>query len=188
MNEASGTASREIDLPNGGVAIIIGNLIQQGKNTENPEMLGYGREGLSNNPPHQLYVINNTFVNQRGSNGLFVGFPATTELLKLYNNIFAGFPYTIISNNPVSLDSLANIITTNPQNVGFENLSVYDYNLKSTSVAINKGRDPGYVGTFSLKPDKHYLHPKKFNLRTNIDSIDVGAYEYGFTTYSGEEK
>jgi hypothetical protein len=188
MNELSGTASREIDLPNGGLAIILGNLIQQGPNTENPEMVGYGREGLSNTAPHQLYVINNTFVNQRGANGVFVGFPASTELLKLYNNIFTGAPYTILSNNPVSLDSLANIIIPNPQNVGFENFSVYDFNLKSTSVAINKGRNPGSAGTFSLKPDKQYLHPENFTPRITIDSIDVGAYEYGFSTSAIEKK
>jgi hypothetical protein len=94
----------------------------------------------------------------------------------------------MLSNNPVSLDSLANIIIPNPQNVGFENLSTYDFNLKSTSVAINKGRNPGYAGTFSLKPDKQYLHPENFNLRTTVDSIDVGAYEYGFSTYSSEKK
>jgi len=188
MNEATGTASREIDLPNGGLAIIIGNLIQQGPNTSNSNILGYGGEGLTNNPPHQLYVVNNTFVNQRGANGVFVSFPPSTALLKLYNNIFTGSPYTLLSNNPVSLDSLANINIPNPENVGFENLSGYDYNLKSTSVAINKGRNPGYAGTFSLKPDKQYLHPENFNPRINVDSIDIGAYEYGFATYSSEKK
>ncbi|MDD5571156.1 MAG: T9SS type A sorting domain-containing protein [Bacteroidales bacterium] len=186
MNEATGTASREIDLPNGGLAIIIGNLIQQGPNTDNSNILGYGAEGLTNNPPHQLYVVNNSFVNQRGANGVFISVPGTTELLKLYNNIFTGSPYTVLSGTPVTLDSLANLIIPNSANVGLDSLAIYDYNLKSTSVAINKGRNPGYAGTFSLKPDKQYLHPENFMPRINIDSIDVGAYEYSPATYAVE--
>ncbi|MEI7802656.1 MAG: right-handed parallel beta-helix repeat-containing protein, partial [Bacteroidota bacterium] len=47
-NEATGDASREIDLPNGGLAIIIGNEIEQGPNSQNSNIIGYGLEGLTN--------------------------------------------------------------------------------------------------------------------------------------------
>jgi len=64
-NETTGNASREIDLPNGGLAIIMGNQIQQGANSTNSNLVGFGMEGLSNPAPHECYLINNTLVNNR---------------------------------------------------------------------------------------------------------------------------
>lgn len=40
-----GGASYEIDLPNGGDAVIVGNLIGQSRETQNPVMVSYGAEG-----------------------------------------------------------------------------------------------------------------------------------------------
>lgn len=45
-NESDGTASREIDLPNGGQAYLIGNVIQQGLQSQNSNMVGFGMEEL----------------------------------------------------------------------------------------------------------------------------------------------
>lgn len=42
---ADGGASYEIDLPNGGDAVVIGNIIGQGRNTQNPVVISYGSEG-----------------------------------------------------------------------------------------------------------------------------------------------
>ena len=47
MDEQSGSSSYNIDVPNGGLTYVIGNLIQQGPNTDNSSMLNYGTEGLS---------------------------------------------------------------------------------------------------------------------------------------------
>jgi hypothetical protein len=41
----AGTASYSIDLPNGGNATIQGNVIEQGPNTHNPNIIAYGEEG-----------------------------------------------------------------------------------------------------------------------------------------------
>ena len=65
MDEDSGNSSRLIDLSNGGFSIIMGNLFMQGPNAENNNLVGYGKEGLSNTSAHELYCINNTFVNSR---------------------------------------------------------------------------------------------------------------------------
>ena len=40
-----GTDSYELDLPNGGLSYVIGTIIEQGSNTQNPNMLAYGEEG-----------------------------------------------------------------------------------------------------------------------------------------------
>lgn len=42
---AGGGASYEIDLPNGGDAVILGNIIGQGRATQNPVVVAYGAEG-----------------------------------------------------------------------------------------------------------------------------------------------
>jgi hypothetical protein len=56
-----GKASYEIDLPNGGLAWLIGNVIGQGPGAQNPVMVAYGSE-QSTWPKNGLYVSHNTFV------------------------------------------------------------------------------------------------------------------------------
>jgi hypothetical protein len=70
-NEADGAASREIDLPNGGTTYLIGNVIQQGPQGENSNLVGFGMEGLNNPGPHELYVVNNTLVNEKSVGSFF---------------------------------------------------------------------------------------------------------------------
>jgi hypothetical protein len=66
----SGTSSLELDLPNGGLSYVIGNVIQQGPFTENSTIVAYGEEGATN-PDSTLYFVNNTVVNNRW-NGFFI--------------------------------------------------------------------------------------------------------------------
>jgi len=182
MTEATGTGSRDIDLPNGGLAIIIGNLIQQGPNTQNNTMLGYGLEGLINTVPHQLYIINNTFVNERGKMGIFINTNSATALLKAYNNLFTGQPYTFLSGSAIVIDTLANLMLPEPAKAGFINLSGYNYDLVSNSPCINKGTYPGSAADFSLVPKYQYINPMKFKNRYVDATIDIGACEYGVAT------
>ncbi|MBK6295861.1 MAG: hypothetical protein IPF55_17555 [Rhodoferax sp.] len=46
-DETGGRASYELELPNGGLAYVIGNIIQQGSQTENPHLVSYGAEVTS---------------------------------------------------------------------------------------------------------------------------------------------
>ena len=64
MDENNGSASFLIDLPNGGKSFIIGNLIHQGEFATNGNVISYGYEGLTN-LVSELYVMNNTMVNER---------------------------------------------------------------------------------------------------------------------------
>jgi hypothetical protein len=85
----AGSTSYAIDVPNGGIATISGNIITQGAASQNDTMVAYGEEGLlygSNIP----VVSNNTFTNI-GSNsaiGIFQE-PACVPLL-LVGNTFTG--------------------------------------------------------------------------------------------------
>ena len=56
-----GEASYEIDLPNGGLATIIGNVIGQGPERQNPVVVAYGSEGKPW-PNSALYLSHNTLL------------------------------------------------------------------------------------------------------------------------------
>ena len=67
----SGEASYEIDLPNGGVALVEGNTVVQSPHTRNPVMLSYGAEG-AHWAVNRLTLRDNTFINRRAAGGWFV--------------------------------------------------------------------------------------------------------------------
>jgi hypothetical protein len=177
-NEATGDASREIDLPNGGYVIAMGNVIEQGPLTQNSGIIGYGLEGLSNPAPHNFYFINNTVVNDR-SGGTFIALQTGMDLYKAYNNIFAGSG-TLLSGSAVTIDTLDNLRATIISSCAFLNAANYDYHLTSAStLAINNGTNAGTASSgFSLIPLREYIHPADTASRINNAQIDIGAYEF----------
>lgn len=175
-DETTGTASRNIDLPNGGLAVIIGNLIEQGPNSDNSNMIGYGLEGLSNPAPQHVYLINNTIVNEKSS-GSFISVQAGTALLKMVNNIFAGAG-TLFSGSATVLDTATNWVSADFSAIGFVNASTYDYQLLPVAKVIGRGSDPGMAGSYSLAPVSEYVHASNKRNRMTDGSIDIGAYEY----------
>ncbi len=183
-NEATGTASREIDLPNGGISIIMGNIIQQGANGTNSGIIGYGLEGLSNSGWHNLYLINNTIVNEKTS-GTFVAVPNNANLFKGYNNIFAG-QGTVLSGTAIVIDTTNNKKYTSTT-ANFVNSATYDYHLISTCSAINSATAAGTTTTgFNLTPTKEYAHPANQVNKTIQSSLDIGAYEFVSPTFISE--
>jgi MYXO-CTERM domain-containing protein len=172
--ESDGTESYEIDVPNGGKTYVIGNLVEQGPNTDNPSMLAYQEEGANAaNPSHELFVVNNTFVNDKGS-GTFVnvgGSVSTPAVIK--NNIFFGGG-TVTNQGGATLannDSGSTSCLVDAAN--------FDYHLVAGSPCVDAGADPGTGAGFSLLPAFHYLHPTAKENRTSVGTIDVGAYELG---------
>ena len=164
MDEIDGDSSYAIDVPNGGLTYIIGNLIQQGPLTDNSIIVAYGAEGLSN-PSNEFYFINNSVVNDRGA-GTFLDVNQGTTA-KIYNNIFSGGG-TMLSDPG---DQASNLETTNP---GFVDIDSYDYHLLAGSPAIDNGFNPG----ISLIPTHQYIHPINTEPRPINNTIDIGAYEY----------
>jgi len=172
----SGTGSYEIDLPNGGTSYVIGNLIQQGANSQNSTIVTYLEEGVNvQNPGMDLYVINNSIVNDRAS-GTFISIgTADTVPVVIKNNIFVG-PATLTNQNGAIL---ANNFSGNPL---FVNQANFDYHLTAASPAINAGANPGSANGFSLAPVFDYVHPACGETRGTVGpAIDIGAYEYGNT-------
>jgi hypothetical protein len=183
MDETTGNSSRLIDLSNGGFAIIMGNLLMQGPNAPNNNLVGFGLEGLSNPSPNELYFINNTSVNKRTASCIFISIQGGTTIANISNNIFAGIG-TLVNGTTTTMNN--NISDTNIANMLFINEANYDYNLNANSPAINLGTAVGSVNGFSLTPDKHYVHPINNTSRTLTGTIDVGAYEYEGTLSNDE--
>lgn len=174
MDEQTGNSSRLIDLPNGGFSIIMGNLLMQGNNAPNNNMVGYGLEGLTNTD-NQLLLINNTFVNKRTASCLFVAIEPGTSVANVSNNIFTGTG-TLISGTTTAMTN--NVVAPIITNMNFVDEANYDYHITVNSPAIDSGSIVSPVNGYSLTPDFVYNHPIDSMVRILDGVIDVGAYEY----------
>lgn len=166
--ETPGNDSYEINLPNGGTSWVVGNLVEQSKNTGNSTMLSYLEEGLTNalNPGHDLHVIHNSFVNDRPQGGTFIRVAAGADPAEIINNIFDG-PGTLYLQ-----DKLPVLIGNFVGDPLFVDASNFDYHLQADSPAIG-----GASGATPYTPVYQYVHPACGEARSTAN--DIGAYEFG---------
>lgn len=176
LTQENGSGSYEIDLSNGGLSYIIGNLIQQGPSSNNSNLVSYAGEGASpSNPSFELFVVNNTFVNQKGP-GTFVNIGGAVDVpAVIRNNIFAGSD-SITGQATAILEANFSAKDGDPL---FVNLDMFDYHLQDGSPCKDGGVDPGTGAGMSLLPVQHYVHPASSEGRTSVGAIDIGAYEIG---------
>ena len=116
----TGTASYDIDLPNGGVDLVKNNLIEKGPNAQQGNMVHFGGEGT----PYagsSLTLTGNTFVNDRTSSTVGV-FNQTSINVNVTGNQFvqvadaahiATGPATESANTLIFTDALAHSVTLN---------------------------------------------------------------------------
>lgn len=168
MDEAQGTSSYEVELPAGGVAYVIGNVIRQSPQTENSTIVSYGAEGFAW-PANEFYMVGNTVVNDRPNGGTFVQTRAGTTAI-IVNNIFVG--RGTVLNGPG--DAKNNLTTDKALFVDPVN---YDYRPRPGSKATKQAVDPGAGAGFSLRPVEEYVH--KARSRPRPSAADLGAFESG---------
>ena len=89
-----GAASYELEFPEGGVAVVTGNVIAQSAASGNPVVIGYGAEA-GNRPVNRLFLSHNTLINKGIRPAWFVRawtdkLPAGTEIVTR-NNLPVGF-------------------------------------------------------------------------------------------------
>jgi hypothetical protein len=181
ISNEEGTASRVIDLPEGGTAYVVGNLLHQGPNAQNSNAFGFGLEGGTGT----AYVVNNTFVNER-STVRFVSVASGCHAV-LKNNVFYGGKNVASGSGTYSGDhnwfpagsaGVANLTASVVGgSVGFVDVAAYDYRLTAGSVLIDAGAPPGKGDGYDLTPTHQYVHPTAGEARPAAGPIDIGAYE-----------
>ena len=89
----AGSASYELEFPNGGLAYVVGNVIGQSRDSDNAAIVAYGAEG-ARWPRNGLYLVHNTLLNELPSGVPLktwaTHFPDGFELW-LINNLVVGY-------------------------------------------------------------------------------------------------
>jgi hypothetical protein len=165
ISDGDATASYSIDLPNGGQSLVAGNVIVQGPRSDNPALVSYGAEGLTHQS-RTLWVVHNTFVNQRTS-GTFVAL-APGSRAHLRNNLLVG-PGELTS---ATADARGN------RRVGlggFVDPTREDFRLLPSSPAVDRGtKVPA-----RWRPRWEYASPAGRVRRPTVGRPDLGAFELG---------
>jgi hypothetical protein len=172
-------SSYEVNLPEGGEAYVIGNLIQQRVGAQRV-MISFGDGDGTQYTGSKLYVANNTFVSESAGDATFVRTTQVDAQLILTNNLFVG-PGTLTSGGVPTM--LANVMTASP---GFVDQAMFDYHLTAGSPAIDAGMDPGALAAMSLLPVQQYVQPLMVESRSPVGALDVGAYEFGNMPNNGD--
>ena len=82
-----GPASYAVDIPDGGRALIMGNILHQGRASDNGALVSYAQEGLAHEQ-NALRVVYNSFLSTR-NRGVFIRGPEGVDIL-VANNLFSG--------------------------------------------------------------------------------------------------
>ena len=61
LTDEAGTGSAVADFPNGGVVVLVGNILHKGPKAQNNRVVAYGMEGIKHER-NSLHVINNTML------------------------------------------------------------------------------------------------------------------------------
>lgn len=180
MDERDGNSSYAVDIPNGGQAFLVGNVIQQGLRSENYSIISYGAEALSY-PRNELFVVNNTIVNDRNDWGVFVKVNRSALPAKIINNIFYGIGEQI--EGPAIRKT--NLVLSKNNAGGdpggaqeFVESGAFDFRLRANSHAVNSGTDPALFDDPRLFPNFQYNPVIGAQKREIIAEIDIGAFEY----------
>lgn len=88
-DELGGQSSYELEFPNGGLAYVVGNIIEQSATTDNSTIISFGAEGYSS-PFNGLYLASNTIVDDLPSNGIVLKVKPGAQQVEAVNNLVVG--------------------------------------------------------------------------------------------------
>lgn len=152
-DEIGGRASYELEFPNGGVAYVVGNIIQQSSTTDNPHLISYGAENYRW-PKNEIHLVNNTLVDLRPHGGVFFRVKPGEVGIQAVNNLLVG---------KGSLETAGAGSYRNNFNVDFDEFvkaNREDFRLSSGSRLIGRAVASQMAGAVDLKPRLEYWHPR----------------------------
>ncbi len=151
-DELGGRASYEMEFASGGIAYVVGNIVQQSATSENPHLISFGAEGYVW-PRNELYLVNNTLVDDKSRNGIFLRVAPGAQRLVAANNLLIG--------NGKLEDAGPGEFRTNVR-AEWSDVAMaprQDYRLKRNSSFAGKAVEPGTVNGVPLRPQAEYAHP-----------------------------
>jgi hypothetical protein len=168
-DEGDGNSSYLVDLPEGGYAYVLGNVLEKGARAENPNAIAFASEkpGVQEGG---LWVVNNTFYN-RYLESTFVANRSKAPAL-VVNNVLAGAPADLLDGPGTEHSNF-----TRPDS-GMADPAAYDFRLKADSRLIDAAADPGSADAVQLWPQFEYVHPAAGRARQRVAALDLGAYEF----------
>jgi hypothetical protein len=152
-----------VDIPQGGLARIVGNVIEQGPATINHGMISFAGEDMRH-ADSRLVIVNNSIYN-RDFRGIAVRNHADLNVV-MVNNLFGGAP---VATSDGDIELINNLTFAEHGMVDPRN---YNFSLTSGAYAIDTGID------FDVKPLKEYVHPTQWRQRQAVWRVDSGAYEF----------
>jgi len=159
-----------LEFPVGGLAFVVGNLIEQGENTENPTIISFGAEGYrwSRN---DLYLSHNTIVNDRVEGGVFIVARPGSAYVKILNNVLVG-------KGDLDLKTRADIGQSwKLDRSEFVLPEGFDFRLKPDSQAAGAADDPGEAMGIPLRPTREYSYRVGTEHLPLTSSLNPGAFQ-----------
>lgn len=172
LTDETGTASYEIDLPNGGRALVLGNLIVQEASTQNWSIVSFGAEGYKG-AQHELAVVHNTLVNRRPGDAMFVRVLPGQATVRVVNNLLVGAGRLdgVLESSPS--DNLRV-----PESV-FRAPRQYDFALPEGSNLRERAVMPESSPQWPMRPTAQYEHPMRLRPLTGRSRPSHGAIQEG---------
>ena len=163
-----GNSSRLMDLSNCGLSYVIGNDMQQAETTQNVDAIGYGAEGCEDRSKRQrqLYVVNNTFVNEAWSGALVKNHGGADVLVA--NNLLFGQGRFLMGAG-TELNNLS--VNLNLRQPG-------SWAAPAGSAAINGAQPLPEAQGVALRPTQEFSPPAGTVDRKSYGTLDIGAREF----------
>lgn len=152
-NGSTDQSSALIDLPQGGRGYIIGNLLHKGVNTQNKNAAIWFAGENGANAPHEIYVVNNTYVSATGASTTAMVLAKRVGTAFVANNLTVGDGVTLLDFQPAEA-AAGRVITVvnNYVDDALDKLTLFGGNLNA----------PADI-TYSAAGNQHILDPKLVN-------------------------
>lgn len=168
-DESGGRASYELEFPNGGLALVVGNLIAQQPGTENPILVSFGAEGYSKSV-NELLLAFNTLVDGLPTNGRFIFARQGAARVVLRNNVFVGAGDVELPSGAAQGGNVRASLSD------FADPAMGDMRFRQGSAMAAMRVVPVNGQDSPMLPDREYAHPRRTRLLKGVPTLP-GAFQ-----------